>query len=104
MDKKNRMSRQQFISEIAEKNGVTAESLMSAYNMIFDGICDVVKSGKRLCLNGFGSFYLQKHKGHRMQFSNSAKSEDYIVFKFSAANTLNQKFRDEVKIKNKGDS
>lgn len=98
MHKKNRMSRQQFINEVAEKNGVTSDSLMSAYNMIFEGIYDAVKTGRVLCLNGFGNFYLQKHKGHKMRFSGDTVSGDYIVFKFSAANTLNQKFRKELNV------
>lgn len=95
MDTVNRVSRQQFLDYVAAKNGVTVDSLVTAYDMIFDGIYDIVKSNKRLCLNGFGTFYLQMHKGHQMQFGCDVKSDDYAVFKFSASNTLNKRIRSE---------
>lgn len=95
LDKENRVTRQQFLTQVAKKNGVTVESLTNAYNMLFDGIFDIVKENKSLCLTGFGVFYLQKHKGHKMQFGVACDGNDYYCFKFSSANTLNQRLRQD---------
>lgn len=89
---KDKMSKKEFISYVAKKYNVSEERLNEDYDMLINGITDVTKRGIKLSLTGFGAFYLQKHKGHPVQFD-SNKVKDYVVFKFSASNVINQQMR-----------
>lgn len=92
---KNKVSKNQFLAEVAHNNDMSLEEVTTAYNAIVDGIHDVVASGRTLSLTGFGSFYLQRHKGHPVQFEGRANVGDYVIFKFSASDVLNKRFRRE---------
>ena len=87
-----RMNRTELIHYMAEKNGVELSEAQKAYAMTTEAIRDIVASGIKLSLSGFGVFYLQRHRGHPVQFQSGATAtQDYLVFKFSASNTLNKK-------------
>lgn len=90
----NKMSKRGFIKYLADKNHVTVAEAAAAYNMVIDGIIDVVRLGTKLSLMNFGVFYLQKHSGHPIQFKDEkAFVKDYKVFKFTASNVLNDSVR-----------
>ncbi len=92
--KDDKMSRRKFIKYLAEKNNVTIVEAENAYNMVVDGIIDVVRLGTTLSLMNFGVFFLQKHSGHPIQFKDKKTYVgDYKVFKFSASNVLNASMR-----------
>ena len=59
---KNKISKTQFLADVARNNDMSLEDITDAYNAIVNGIHDVVASGQTLSLTGFGSFYLQRHK------------------------------------------
>lgn len=92
---KNKISKNQFLADVARNNDMSLEDITDAYNAIVSGIHDVVASGRTLSLTGFGSFYLQRHKGHPVQFEGRSNVEDYVIFKFSASDVLNKRFRQE---------
>lgn len=92
---KNKISKNQFLADVARNNDMSLEDITDAYNAIVNGIHDVVVSGRTLSLTGFGSFYLQRHKGHPVQFEGRSNVEDYVIFKFSASDVLNKRFRQE---------
>lgn len=69
----------------------------SVYDALTETVHDVVVSGRTLSLNNVGTFKLTKHKGHSVQFKDDAKIEDYVLLKFSASKSCNQRFRDEDK-------
>ena len=94
---KNKISKNQFLAEVARNNDMSVEDITIAYNAIVNGIHDVVASGKTLSLTGFGAFYLQRHKGHPVQFEGTSEVGDYVIFKFSASDVLNKRFRQEDK-------
>lgn len=99
--KENIMTMQEFVNAIAEKNEMTKEDAAQAYHAVINGIKEFVANGKKLQLYGFGCFYLQLHKGHKMQFQpNKNETDDYLVLKFSASSSLNKHIRDG-KFKNK---
>lgn len=90
----NKMSKRKFIKYLAEKNHVTVVEATAAYNMVVDGIIDVVRLGTTLSLMNFGVFYLQEHRGHPIQFKDEKTFvKGYNVFKFSASNVLNTSMR-----------
>ena len=92
---KNKISKKQFLADVAQKNDIPVKDITKAYDALTEGIHDIVMNGTILSLTGFGSFYLQKHKGHPVQFERRSAVPDYVVFKFSASDVLNKRFRDE---------
>lgn len=92
--KQPKMNRSGLISHIAENNNVSFSEAEFMYNAVIESICQVVSSGVRLSLQGFGSFYKQLHKGQPIRFSaTQSVAPDYFVFKFSASSALNQSLR-----------
>ena len=56
----------------------------------------VEAEGNRLTLRGFGKFYPQDHKGHRVRFADGSPDgsgviPDYTVLKFSATRDVNRR-------------
>lgn len=97
-----KLSKREFIAFMAEQNKTTLKAAARAYDMVIESIQSAVAAGNELCLMGFGRFYLQTHKGHPVRFKDdpdggASDSErevpDYMVFKFSASNALNQRIR-----------
>lgn len=92
---KNKISKKHFLAAVAHDSGMSIENIIKAYDAIVNGLHDQLASGNTVSLTGFGSFYLQKHKGHPVQFEGRAVIHDYIVMKFSASDVLNKHFRKE---------
>lgn len=91
----NNMTMQEFVDEIEIDNGMTKEEATMAYRAVINGIKKAVANGRRLQLYGFGTFYLQLHKGHKMQFQPTKnQTDDYLVLKFSASSSLNKHIRE----------
>ena len=97
------MNSTDFIKYIVMKHNITFKEATFIYDTFLDAVKDVIFNNMSLVLRGFGKFYLQTHKGHPVHFnnvikgdSNKAVANDYLVFKFSAASTLNKSLRDEI--------
>ena len=95
-----KMNKRTFIGYLAKENNISLNEATWAYNIVINGIVNVVKTGTKLSLMGFGVFYLQDHKGHPIQFKEDDKQMGrnmhvgkYKVFKFSASNVLNGAIR-----------
>lgn len=88
-----KMNRRGLVAYMAAKNNISEDDAQSAYRMTMDAIRDVVAGGVKLSLSGFGVFYLQTHRGHPVRFQSrgsGSRTDNYLVFKFSASNTLNR--------------
>jgi DNA-binding protein HU-beta len=88
-----RVSRREFVQRFARRGGLPLRVAQQAYDAMIDELLDLVAQGNRVTLTGFGKFYLQEHKGHRVQFADpDGKSEidDYAVLKFSATRAVNR--------------
>ena len=93
--KSNKVNKESFLESVAKDTGMSVASIASVYNSMVKVAEEVAVSGKELSLTGFGRFYLQRHKGHPVQFGTpSEKVHDYVVYKFSASNVLNNKLRE----------
>ena len=91
-----RMNRKNLVTYMATKYNISEDDAQSAYRMTMDAIRDLVAGGVKLSLSGFGVFYLQTHRGHPVRFQAAGdRTESYLVFKFSASNTLNKFVRDK---------
>lgn len=90
-----------FNGIVSDKYNITDVS--NIYNAIIDEIVDTLcVQDCRLLLTGFGSFYVNRHKGHPVQFGDNKKSaiSDYRVIKFSASNLLSSKLREYTDVQN----
>ena len=96
VDGECRMNRKNLVAYMAAKNDISEDDAQSAYRMTMDAIRDLVASGVKLSLSGFGVFYLQTHRGHPVRFQAAGnRTDNYLVFKFSASNTLNRFVREK---------
>lgn len=87
-----------LLDEIASLGVVDSDVKLEAVNAIYeaitDRIVDSVKEGKRVSLAGFGSFQLQKHKGHPVRFkSGESAMPDYMVLKFTVSDIVSKDVR-----------
>ena len=93
--KKQKINKELFIAAIAERTGMTIASVTSVFEAYQNEIIERVSNNEEISITGFGRFYVQRHKGHPVQFSTATeKVHDYVVFKFSASNVLNSKLRE----------
>jgi nucleoid DNA-binding protein len=92
---KKKISKKHFLAAVAHDSGMSVENMTKAWDAISNGIHDQLAAGNTVTMTGFGSFYLQNHRGHPVQFEGRAAIQDYIVMKFSASDVLNKRFRKE---------
>lgn len=93
-----RVSKREYISRIARRTGQPVRTVSEVYEAGLAELMEIIINGDRLMLTGFGSFYPQEHKGHRVQFAGRAGEkviDDYSVLKFSATRDVNRRL-DEV--------
>lgn len=92
---KKKLNREEIIARAAEKTGFSVSDMTKAVLAFEDAIKDAAMEGKTVCLTGFGKFYLQRHKGHPVQFAKDTEEVvDYLVYKFSASNVWNATLRE----------
>lgn len=89
-----RVSKREYVSRVARRAGVPVRVASVVYEAAIEELLSIVGNGDRLTLTGFGKFYPQEHKGHRVRFADEngkAEIEDYAVLKFSATRSVNKK-------------
>lgn len=90
-----KLNREAIVIEAARRAGTTVEDMTEYMNTIENVIRDAAKEGKIVSLIGFGTFYVQRHKGHPIQFAKDVNHvKDYLVYKFSAADVWNETLRE----------
>jgi DNA-binding protein HU-beta len=94
-----RVGKREFVQRAARRGGIPLRTMQQAYDAMIDELLDLVGSGNRVTLTGFGRFYPQAHKGHTVQTNiskdpgapgGSKKVDDYFVLKFSATRDVNK--------------
>lgn len=96
----SRVNRSEFLRDVARRADTDVRLTTEVVNAALAEILEVVSRGDHLTITGFGKFYPQQHKGHRVQqvsesgklASNGAVAhvDDYTVLKFSATRTVNR--------------
>jgi nucleoid DNA-binding protein len=94
MNDKARVTKKQFLADVAQEVDMPVDVVTKVFNACVDRTKNIVADGSTLTITGFGSFYLQRHKGHPVQFEGHGEVPDYVVFKFSASDVLNRRFRE----------
>lgn len=88
----NRVSKREFLARVSGNSDIPARTVNRVYDAIIAELMDTMRRGDQLMLTGFGKFYRQEHKGHRVQFADKGSSaiDDYFVLKFSATRNVNK--------------
>lgn len=91
-DQPQRISKREFISRVASRGGWPARTVSAVYEDILGELLETVTHGQSVALTGFGRFYLQTHRGHKVHFGRS-DVDDYSVLKFSASRIVNRQLQ-----------
>lgn len=93
-----RVNRREYVSRLARRAGVPVRVASAVYDAAVEELLEIVSSGDSLTLTGFGKFYPQEHKGHRVRIAGSdgfgegfSDIDDYAVLKFSATRAVNRR-------------
>ena len=93
-EKKRKINREELLSDVSRMTGVSPDMVDHVSEAIVSRIVEAVAEGQTVSIMGFGKFYPSLHKGHPVQFgSPDAEIHDYLVFKFQASNTMNDRLR-----------
>jgi len=94
-----RVSRREFLMQVSKRTGISVKTVTHVYDTMLDELMDTLVRGDQLTLTGFGKFYSQPHKGHRVQFAGGGSEviNDYRVLKFSATRAVNRSLAQEPK-------
>ncbi|MDH2391585.1 HU family DNA-binding protein [Streptomyces sp. HNM0663] len=85
-----RVSKREFISRVATRSGSPVRVVSKVYESLLGELTGAVSCGETVVLTGFGRFYRQDHKGHKVRFGKSNVG-DYVVLKFSASSSFNRR-------------
>lgn len=86
-----RVSKREFLAQVASRSGIPLRTVTRVYDASLEQLMEITSRGDQLMLTGFGKFYPQAHKGHRVQFADGAEViDDYAVLKFSATRSINK--------------
>lgn len=85
-----RIGKREFISRVAARSDLPVRVVSEIYEVLFGELTNAISSGETVVLTGFGRFYLQAHKGHKVRFGKD-DVDDYPVLKFSASRSANRR-------------
>lgn len=93
-----RIFKGEFFRDVARATGLSAVEVEKVYDAAVAEILEAVSRGTAVVFPGLGRFYLQRHKGHTVQYgAQDQRIPDYSVLKFSATTTLNAKLDEKVR-------
>ena len=87
-----RVSKREFLARVSSRSRIPLRTVTRVYDTVMEELMETMTRGDQLMLTGFGKFYPQAHKGHRVQFAENGTEEidDYRVLKFSATRSVNR--------------
>ncbi len=94
-----RVSRREFVQRIARRTSQPVGDVQQVYEAMIEEIIELTTKGYNVTFTGFGRFYTQPHKGHRVQFADpdgDTEVPDYMTLKFSATSAINKQIKDAV--------
>lgn len=90
-----RVNKREFISRVAKRSGMSVRAASRLYEALLEELTDAAARGETVVLTGFGRFYRQDHKGHKVRFGED-RVDDYSVLKFSASRSINRRLDQQV--------
>lgn len=97
-EKQIRVSKREYLARVSARSRIPLRTVTRVYDTAMEELMETAKRGDALMLTGFGKFYPQSHKGHRVQIFDkdtglpkfASDIEDYRVLKFSATRNVNK--------------
>ena len=94
---KNKVNKNDFLEMVAKANNMPVSEVRAIYESMVDTARDILCNKQDLSLTGFGTFSLQTHKGHPVQFKEGIeKVDDYVVLKFAVSDVLMSHIRESL--------
>lgn len=95
---KTKVNKNDFLEMVAKKNNMQPAEVRAIYDSMIEVARSILCKRQDLSLTGFGTFSLQTHKGHPVQFRKNSKNtvDDYVVLKFAVSDVLMSKIRDSL--------
>lgn len=91
-----KVNRSEYLARVAKRIGVSRRVVIEVYNGMVEEFIVIMREERQLLLTGFGNFFIQKHKGHPVQFSGGSDVvDDYNVLKFAPSNILKKRVRND---------
>lgn len=59
------MNKEELVTAVAGKTGMTKKSAEEAVNAVFDTIADIIRDGDKVTVSGFGTFFLGQRAARR---------------------------------------
>lgn len=82
----------ELLQIVSNESEIDIDTTRKVYEAFIDALVDKLMDGYRIGLTGFGTFYLQRHKGHPVQFDDKKTAiDDYNVMKFSASGLIKRR-------------
>lgn len=94
-----RVSRREFVQRIARRTNQPVDGVQQVYDAMVAEIIELTTKGYNVTFTGFGRFYTQPHKGHRVRFADpdgTTEVPDYMTLKFSATSAINKQIKEAV--------
>jgi nucleoid DNA-binding protein len=88
-----RVRKREFLARVAAEAELPLRTVNLVYDTLLDELLETMRRGEALMLTGFGKFYPQAHKGHRVRLfkeQDGKAIDDYFVLKFSATRSVNR--------------
>lgn len=89
-----RINKREFIARASVRSGQSQRLVSAVYEAIIKELLESVVRGEAVVLTGFGRFYRQDHKGHKVRFGKE-DVDGYSVLKFSASRSMNRNLGEE---------
>lgn len=83
-----KITKRPFILKMKKQGKYSVKRVTEMYEVFVKTLTEELISGNEVVLTGFGTFTVKFHKGHKTGFEVKTSSEDYVVVKFTPADSL----------------
>lgn len=99
----DRLNRSELIEATAQETDLSVSKVKEVVDTFLRSIEIGLKNDKIITISGFGTFKVDMHKGHPIQFKGGQKEyiEDYLVLKFNVSKVFKDGLRSEYKCSKK---
>lgn len=94
-----RLNKSELIRLVADKTNNSYTDVKNIIDTFLSSIEDGLKANNVVTISGFGTFKVEVHKGHPIQFKGGVKQfiDDYPVLKFNVSKVMKDSLRDSYK-------
>lgn len=90
-----KITKRPFILKMKKQGKYSVKKMAEMYEVFVKTLTEELIAGNEVVLTGFGTFTVKYHKGHKTGFEEKTPSEDYLVVKFTAADSLKDRLNEK---------